>query len=125
MKNKAGFRPGDFAVIFLCLALAVVSFVLIRAHSGGKKVLVIQSMGKEYTYPLDQDAAYQIQGRLGISVIEVSEGNVRFLESPCPTKSCVQHAAISAVGDWSACLPNEVLVQIQGEDSDGVDALSF
>ncbi|MBP5359693.1 MAG: NusG domain II-containing protein [Treponema sp.] len=125
MKNKAGFRLGDFAVIFLCLALAVVSFVLIRAHSGGKKVLVIQSMGKEYTYPLDQDAAYQIQGRLGISVIEVSDGKVRFVESPCPTKSCVQHAAISAVGDWSACLPNEVLVQIQGEDSDGVDALSF
>ena len=125
MKNRAGFRPGDFVVILLCIALAFGSFIMIKAHSGGKKVLVIQAMGKEYTYPLDQDATYQIQGRLGVSVIEVSEGNVRFLESPCPTKSCVQHAAISSAGQWTACLPNEVLVQIQGEDTDGVDALSF
>ena len=125
MKNKAGFRPGDILVILLCLALVVLSFVFIKAHGGGKKTLVIIGMGKEYSYSMDHDGTYEVQGRLGTSVIEVSDGKVRFVESPCPTKSCVQHAPISSVGEWSACLPNEILVRIEGNESDKVDALSF
>ncbi|MBO4320090.1 MAG: NusG domain II-containing protein [Treponema sp.] len=125
MKNKAGIRPGDILVILLCLALIVLSFVFIKAHGGDKKSLVVIAMGKEYSYSMDQDGTYEVQGRLGVSVIEVKDGRVRFLESPCPTKSCVQHTAISAVGEWSACLPNEILVRIEGNESEEMDALSF
>lgn len=125
MKNKAGFRWGDVIVILLCLLLAALSFFMLKKNGGGKKTLAVEAAGKEYSYSMDQDGVYQVQGRLGLSVLEVKDGTARFLESPCPTKSCVQHSAISSVGEWSACLPNEVLIRIEGKDSSDVDALSF
>ena len=55
---------------------------------------------------------------------------MRFLDSPCENKLCVIHATLSANGDWNACLPNRIMVHIEGNvNSDGstqeLDAIAF
>lgn len=53
-----------------------------------------------------------IQGRLGPSIIEITEGGIRFLTSPCRSKQCIHRGWLSASGDFAACLPNRVRIEL-------------
>ena len=72
--------------------------------------------GKELLYPLNVDATYTIDGREGPSVIQVEGGKVRFLSSTCPNQTCVA----LGWGTTLVCLPNDVIVQVDGEELDNV-----
>jgi len=45
--------------------------------------------------------------------VRIKSNEVKILSSPCPNKTCVQSAPLKKVGDWNACLPNQVFVYIK------------
>ncbi|MEA5010941.1 MAG: NusG domain II-containing protein [Angelakisella sp.] len=45
--------------------------------------------------------------------LEVKSGAVRFLESDCPDKICVNTGFLREDGDLASCLPNKVIVTIE------------
>jgi hypothetical protein len=53
-----------------------------------------------------------VDGSLGISLLQVDEGRVRFVSSPCPGKQCIRSGWQHHPGDFAACLPNRVSIQI-------------
>ena len=73
---------------------------------------------------LHQDATVKVHGPLGDSIISVKNGQVRFLDSPCPDKLCVHMGAISKTGGTLICAPNRVSVRVVGQ-ADGPDAVSY
>lgn len=112
------FKVMDFVFIVLVLAIATVSGILIYGNRSGKEQLVIEAPGGTWLYALDTDRTIEIPGALGNSIIRIEGGAARFLNSACPNKTCVAAPALSHTGEWNACLPNQVIIRVDGEETD-------
>lgn len=64
--------------------------------------------------PLVQKRQLTVQGVNGESVLEVDGEFIRMIESACPDKVCVHMGRKSRPGDIIVCLPNRVVVKIEG-----------
>lgn len=120
------FKVLDYISIFFSLALTVSVAVWVYAGDAGSSRLRIQSSGGVYVYSLDDDREIAVEGPLGTSYIHIHDGKAAFVESPCANKLCIQAGELEESGDWSACMPNKVFVQIEGGavESD-VDAATY
>ena len=77
--------------------------------------------------PLNRNATYRVPGSLGISEVEVRDGRVRFVSSPCRGKQCVHSGWAQRGGEFVACLPNRVSFTVLGAGAHGdyYDSISF
>jgi hypothetical protein len=111
-------------VLIAAFSTGAIAFT-VHAYSGGSGAAVsIISSGVEWIYGIDTDTRVAIAGPLGETIVEIADGEARIVDSPCRDKVCISMGSLVHVGDWSACLPNGVLVRILGEHGD-VDAISF
>jgi hypothetical protein len=63
----------------------------------------------------------EVRGPLGTTKVRVGEGTAKIVSSPCPERICQKMGAISAPGDWVACIPNGVVLRIEARhELDGV-----
>ncbi|MBI2382646.1 MAG: NusG domain II-containing protein [Gammaproteobacteria bacterium] len=76
-------------------------------------------------YPLDRDRRVDVQGRLGVSVLDIRDGRVRFIASPCRNKVCIHAGWLRHSGEAAACLPNRVSVSLIGGVEAEFDAVAF
>jgi hypothetical protein len=109
------------------IALAALPFVYHYAWSGSEAAPdeVEISTGEETIHvPLHPDREITVQGRLGPSHIELRDGGVRFVDSPCTGKLCVLSGWHRHTGEFAACLPNGVVVNVAGARS-AYDAVNF
>jgi len=58
------------------------------------------------------------------NIILIENGKIRFEESTCPDKVCVKTGWLANEGDMAVCLPNQVIVKIEGVKSD-VDGVTY
>jgi len=63
----------------------------------------------------------ELEGPLGVSLIEVDGDKVRMVSSPCPDKLCVKQGWVQQPGKAVVCVPNQISVAVEGDD--GVDAI--
>jgi hypothetical protein len=70
------------------------------------------------------DTVREVPGPLGMTSIEVRDGRIRVLSSPCSLKLCVKAGWIDRAGEMIVCLPNEVVIRLPGDLPGGIDALS-
>jgi hypothetical protein len=122
-KNTRVFKPLDWVFIALSVAAAAIS---VAVAAGGEKasVLVVTAPSGEYRYALDKNVSAAIGGALGDSVIAIENGRARFVDSPCENNLCVLHAPLSDSGHWSACLPNQIMLRVEGISEQGVDVFT-
>jgi hypothetical protein len=113
----------DIPILLLSVAALLASVLMVRRGGGDERQLVVRTPEGEFVYPLSKNAVYRIEGAIGISEIEVSDGAARFLDSPCPGKTCVMTGSLSEAGAWAACLPNQVFIRIEG-DRQELDAIA-
>ena len=114
-------RPLDFVVFALSVVLTVFAAVAAYTQPVAASHLHIQTPDGEFLYDLSQDAEIELKGPLGATKVAISGGAARVLDSPCREKICVNSQPLSAGGDWTACLPNRVFLQVTG-DAGGADA---
>lgn len=112
----------DILITVLIIALSVIISYSVFDENGNSYIRV-QSPDGVYLYPISEDARYKFNGKIGESVIEVDKGQVSFVSSPCPNKTCITDGSISKAGEFLACLPNGISVTITGKG--GVDDVSF
>lgn len=84
-------------------------------HVDGKRV---------QTVALNAEREIRIEGPHGDSVLEIRPGAIRFVQSPCTGKYCVQSGWQDHGGALAACLPNHVTVQVAG-GTERFDAVVF
>lgn len=115
----------DILIIVLTAAAAIYAgFSLYGGKPVGER-LIVEVRSERWIYPLDQDMTISVPGPLGITTVVIENKAVRISDSPCPNKTCVASRPLSQTGDWSACLPNEVLIRIDGATaSDEFDGLA-
>ena len=118
-------RPLDFVIILV--AAAVVAGASVHAWSGGGSPAVVRitAAGGEYLYDLGREQRIEVEGPLGVTVVDIRDRSVRVTSSPCPQQICVQSGSITRTGQWIGCLPNRVFVVISGGEDEGIDAVSY
>lgn len=108
-------RPGDFVILAIAAAIVGASYGAFWSDRvEGDRAVV--SVGHVTTNRLSLSDAgrFSVKGILGESVLEVRDGSVRFVDSPCPGRYCIHTGWISLTGQVAACLPNGVVVEIEG-----------
>ena len=70
-----------------------------------------------YTYVFE-DRTIEIDNEGHTNVIVIEDGTVRMESSSCKNQICVDHGRISLIGDSIVCLPNRVVVEIEGKGGD-------
>ena len=108
-------KTGDY-LIFLCILIISVYLISkIRIKNGNK--FIVNADGNEYEYSLLENRTYEVSGRLGITKIEVNDGRVRIVDSPCKNKTCIHQGW----GKHIICLPNDVIITVvSGDDFDAI-----
>ena len=112
------FKPLDLVLVVLAIAAAVASGVVIYGNRNETLRLVIESPSGSWIYGLDADRTVEIPGPLGLTTIRIEGGKARIAASPCPNQTCVAAHEVSHKGEWNACLPNEVIIRVDGDERD-------
>lgn len=110
------------AIVFIVLGLCV-SYAA-SFHSSTGSTVLISVDGKEYgSYALNKNRTVTVKQDGHTNVIVIKNSSVSMTESDCKNQVCVHTGAISKVSQSIICLPNKVVVQIEGKDGE-YDAIS-
>lgn len=115
----------DALIVLLAAALLAYLYAAYwSTATRGEQALVLVG-GKEFAVlPLQGHRRVSVPGSLGDSVIEIRDGKVRFVDSPCRNKHCVHDGWLTLSDEFTACLPNRVSVQVLGREP-RFDAINF
>ena len=145
---KQYIRKADI-ILFIVLVVTglAASVVLGMSHTGGDTV-AIESGGELYaTYPLSEDRTVIVPSpKENVSsvhvpddskpaaeqfthynVVVIKDGKVSVTEASCKNQVCVKHSEISLSGESIVCLPNRLIVRIEGgsdEEGGGYDTVT-
>ncbi|MCF6337855.1 MAG: NusG domain II-containing protein [Gammaproteobacteria bacterium] len=123
--NGVKLSRGDAVVWLLAATLLVGLYAMFWQADGHGAEAVVLVNGKRWArLDLFQNQDLDVPGPLGHSHIQVRDGQVRFVSSPCPNQLCVHTGWLSQGGEVAICLPNRVSLQILGSDP-RFDAINF
>ena len=109
-------KRADWLLLALLLGFLPWLYVTLWAdgQSEGEYVRITAAGQTPISLPLDRDGEVAVHGPLGDSIIEVRDGKARFKDSPCSGKVCIHAGWLHAGGEFAACLPNHVAIEITG-----------
>ena len=118
-------KIGDWIIVLFSLFLIPISWSMTEHQPGISSAIEISVSDKQpESYSILENQKLIISGELGDSIIEIKDGKVRFLHSPCSRKVCVLSGWHSHSGDHLVCLPNKVSVSILSQQ-DRFDGINF
>ena len=114
---------------WLLIATAICSLPFLYIHfwsrQGPAAYLRVQSGNSEaVVMPMYPDRRLTLEGPLGNSTVELRDGQARFLDSPCTGKVCIHSGWLNSTGEFAACLPNRISIQLLGMHP-RFDAINF
>lgn len=114
-------------IITLLAALMLVPYLYIHfwtPTTPGKlaRVFVGETLFAEYDLSTPQQI--RVPGVLGDSILEIADGGIRFIQSPCRDKVCILAGWQRRGGEFAACLPNQISIHVVGGISQ-FDTFSF
>jgi len=113
-----------FDIIIILLVAIVTFFIAFRVYMNPQKQaqVLVRGQSREWTYPVGTEETITVPGPIGNTTVRL-HGNRAWIEtSPCDNQTCVAAGSVSRQGQWTACLPNNVLLMIHGAEDDDVDS---
>jgi hypothetical protein len=115
----------DWIVLIIALALLPAVYIYNwSADTRATQARITDAQQHTHTIMLDHDQIIHVHGKLGDSVLQVQNGKIRFIKSPCTTKFCIHSGWLKFNGDVMACLPNGVYVEVSGGETK-FDSINF
>jgi hypothetical protein len=121
----------DLLIILFSLCLTAVAALWAYASPEGTARVEIRAGGKTWVYPLGAEMTIPVEGPLGETIVAIHGAEASVASSPCANKFCVAAGSLRRNGEWTACLPNDVFVLVEGggkaagEKNERVDAASW
>jgi hypothetical protein len=113
----------DRMLIAIMAVLAIVAWPLAAARAnGGADAVVVTGPEGTSTLSLHEDCELEVDGDLGSVTVRILDGRVSVVQSGCPDMTCVRSGPISAPGSVVACVPNGVVLRVEGSGDDVLDA---
>ncbi len=117
--------PGDKFLIILIFLLGSLNMVILPRIISPGSYLLIEASGKTTRFSLNDSRIVFISGRKGNLELEIASGKVRVRQANCPNQICVRSGWISRTGQTIICVPNQVILRIEGEALSPVDAVGY
>ena len=105
--------------------IALLVIFLVRSDEGSYVQVTVN--GEVYgQYSLSEDQTIEIDTEYGRNVLEIKDGEATMIEADCPDGYCMDQGSISGSTQTIVCLPNKVVVEVEGseEESDDIDAIA-
>ena len=107
----------DLIIVAVLLAVVLALFFVMRSRqerdtgTGAQAVVTVdgQEIGR---YPLSRSGTFSLNG--GTNVLVVENGEAWVSEAACPDKVCMGMGKVSRNGEFIACLPNRLLIVVEG-----------
>ncbi|MBP5305735.1 MAG: NusG domain II-containing protein [Lachnospiraceae bacterium] len=118
-------RRNELILVGLIVLLAVGFFVYKKAFPAKKgSEVVVSVFGREYArFPLDENREFPISYLNNLNLLIIEDGYAYIKEASCPDGLCVHQGKINKSGEMIVCLPNEVVVTVEGPEDSGVDSV--
>ena len=114
-------------ILIGALALLYGSRLYNHAKSTGSSEAVVTIDGEEYgRYSLTEDTDEMILFEDGsYNELIIRDGYARISAAGCPDQICVNHLGIRYAGESIVCLPNKLVVTIEGGEESEIDGSTF
>jgi len=117
MNNKSKIRYDIILIIGLLVITMVIAMAVRFTQKIGKTVVVSVDGVVKYTFPLDENLEFKIEGyEGGTNYLVIKDGEAYLTEASCPDLLCVHMGKISSQGQSIICLPNRVVVEIRDDN---------
>ena len=104
----------DVILIASLLVLSLSVFLITSLSREEGAVAVVSVDGTVVAeYPLSRDGEYSLNG--GTNILAIKDGAAFMKDADCPDKLCIHQKKKSKTGERIVCLPNRVMVEIEGE----------
>ncbi len=119
--------------IILIAAILIIAFAVLLGQRLWQKnntkesaVVVVTIDGEEVGhFALSEDCTHTFTLADGsYNTMVIKDGEVQVSEASCPDKICVLHRPIHYSEDSIICLPNELIITIEGGEEHGVDTIA-
>ena len=117
-RNRVAWGDLLVALVILALAAALAVFLFPRSEQA-LSVRVVQDGELILSCrlsDLEEPMQFPVEGPYPLT-LELSREGVRVLETACPGEDCLHTGMISQAGRQIICLPNRLVVTLQGESS--------
>ena len=122
MKRKT---RNDLILIAGVTIVALAAFAALKlTQKTGAYAVVYQNGTETSRYSLSQDITVRIGDDETYNVLVIKDGEAQITEASCPNHLCIRQGKISADGEMIICVPNKVVVEIEGGNKTSVDAVS-
>ena len=106
----------------ILIILAVISITFFSGYNAyikpqGQPQVLIRGQGSEWLFPIEASEIIIVSGPLGDTTVRIDENHAWIESSPCENQTCVAAGLLTRHGQWTACLPNNVVLMIQGSVS--------
>lgn len=106
-----------FVLVVLAAAAAIGGYYLIRRANRPEKMahLVYGTAYNRTETEIDlwEDADYTFSSNGYEIHLQVRDGGIAFVDSPCPDHVCESFGTLSEVYDWAACMPAQAMLTIE------------
>lgn len=111
------FTRKDFLVLFIIalVGLVIGGFIIVTSKSGENVVVKVDAEVIK-TLPLGMDTVYEIKTKAGTNTLTIKDHKAYMSYATCPDKLCMKMGRIDKSGQSVVCLPNRVIIQIEGGD---------
>ena len=109
--------PFDRKLLVVVAVLVALSFLLPLSQGAGARVVVSSDDRVIFVAPLNKVQRVELAGPLGITVLQIENGSAWIVSSPCLHKICIGMGKVSHTGDLLACLPNHLVIRIEGDSA--------
>lgn len=117
--------PGDKILIVFILALGVCSLIIVKHLRQPGDSVIIEVKGKvEHQLDLDTSQEISVVGTIGKTTIKINQRAVQVIYSDCPQQICVNTGKIHRAGEIIVCVPNKVVVKINGKRKNQFDVIT-
>ncbi|MEE4252648.1 MAG: NusG domain II-containing protein [Desulfuromusa sp.] len=108
----------DRKLLIVVAILVALSFSLLLRQSSGARVIVRSDDRIVFVAPLDKDQRVELEGPLGVTILQIENGAARVVSSPCANKVCIHMGEARHTGDLLACVPNQLVITIEGDKTE-------
>ena len=109
-------KKADKILILFLMALSLfLIFPLLKNAPEADVASVYVKNEKVLSIDLSRDDTYEVEGTNGAVVIEVQDHKIRVTQENSPHHLCSRQGFVSSPNTPIVCLPNETVVQIEGD----------
>ncbi len=111
LKESKPFRLADGIMLAVFVLLCILPFLLPR-NQGEIVRITYENKTEQYRLDGEQTLFY------GNMTVRIHDGKVWVSKTDCPTRVCVHTGKISTAGESIVCVPNGLVIRIEGDAFD-------